>query len=68
MCGYGPTMDSINDDILAALGGNYTADDIKFYMEPSNYTLRDFLVPYVEQNWQAGMPMCEISGRRPHVG
>ncbi|KAK4661891.1 uncharacterized protein QC763_0107680 [Podospora pseudopauciseta] len=60
--------DFINDDLLAALGGNYTADDIKFYMEPSNYTLRDFLVPYVEQNWQAGMPMCEISRRRPHVG
>ncbi|KAK0673932.1 Metallo-dependent phosphatase-like protein [Cercophora samala] len=60
--------DFINDDLLAALGGNYTAEDIKFYMEPSNYTLRDFLVPYVEQNWQEGMPRCEISGLRPIVG
>ncbi|KAK4198166.1 Metallo-dependent phosphatase-like protein [Triangularia verruculosa] len=60
--------DFINDDLLAALGGNYTVDDIKFYMEPANYTLRDFLVPYVEKNWQAGMPHCEISGQRPRVG
>ena len=42
------------------LGANYTKDQVKPYVSP-DFTVRDYLVPYVQAQWQAGMPDCSIN-------
>ncbi|KAK4231502.1 Metallo-dependent phosphatase-like protein [Podospora fimiseda] len=51
--------DFINDDIIIGLEGNYAPASIEPYLFINN-TLQNFLVSYVETNWQAGMPDCPI--------
>ncbi|KAK3996007.1 Metallo-dependent phosphatase-like protein [Cladorrhinum sp. PSN332] len=51
--------DFINNDIILALGNNYTARNIEPYLYVNN-TLQNFLVSYVEKYWQMGMPDCPI--------
>jgi hypothetical protein len=50
---------SIESFVLKLLGAGYTADMVKPYVA-SNFTTQDYLLPYVQQKWQAGMPSCPI--------
>jgi len=50
---------SIQPFVLAYLGSAYTASMVSPYIS-KNFTSQDYLIPYVQKKWQAGMPNCSI--------
>lgn len=53
---------SIQDDVLAILGSDYSDSDVGYYIN-STYSTQDYLPQYVEQSetFQSGMPDCSTS-------
>ncbi|KAK3940521.1 Metallo-dependent phosphatase-like protein [Diplogelasinospora grovesii] len=52
-------VDFIESDVLAILGSGYSKANVTPYVS-SNFTSQDYLIPYVQAKWQAGMPNCPI--------
>ncbi|KAH8926552.1 hypothetical protein BT69DRAFT_972789, partial [Atractiella rhizophila] len=44
---------------LNSVGGNYTVDDIGYYM-PTNFSTNTYLPVYAQQNWQANINDCPV--------
>lgn len=53
---------SIQSDVLAILGSDYSDSDVDYYIN-STFSTRDYLPLFVEQSeiFQAGMPDCTTS-------
>jgi len=53
------TPASIEPDVLKVLGPAYSHGMVMLYIS-SNFTSQDYIIPYVEKKWQAGLPDCPI--------
>jgi hypothetical protein len=53
------SLPSIESDVLSFFGGTYTSANVTPYIA-SNFTTQDYLIPYAQKKWQAGMPNCPI--------
>jgi hypothetical protein len=53
---------SIESDVLAILGSDYSTSDVDFFIN-STYTTQNYLPQFVKQSeiFQAGMPDCTAS-------
>lgn len=53
---------SIESDVLAILGSDYSSGDVTYYIS-SNYTTQDYLPQFVKQSdiFQAGLANCTIA-------
>jgi hypothetical protein len=52
-------VDFIQGYVLDFLGPNFTADMVTPYVSET-FTSQDYLQPYAQLKWQAGMPNCPI--------
>lgn len=53
------TCRSIESYVLDYLGSAYNSSMVTYYIS-ENFTSQDYLLPYVELNWQANLPDCPI--------
>ncbi|MCJ1475518.1 hypothetical protein MMC13_004181 [Lambiella insularis] len=46
--------------ILNGLGGTYTAADVSYYLDPTQFTTQTYLPKYAQMAWQANVPNCPV--------